>query len=84
MTVKDIVKSACVLLGREDIAEYLNGKTENIGAETIPALSIMVALTNLVIGELAGTFIPMSKTERVMVKDNKVYYKKIMWHQHKH
>ena len=74
MTIKDILKATCAMVGREDVLDYLNGNTSTTGEDTLDTVNIMTALANLVIGELAGTFIPMVKRESVVVSDRKVRY----------
>ena len=74
MTVKEILKTTSAMLGREDVNAYLSGDTEAVGENTLPTVGVMVNLLNLVIGELAGTFIPMVKTETAATNDGKVYY----------
>ena len=75
MTVKEILKTSSSMLGREDVVEYLNGQKTDTNQYLLSTLNNMVNLLNLVIGELAGTFIPMVKTERVSVINGKIYYK---------
>ncbi len=74
MTVKDILKATCAMAGREDVLDYLNGKNVSPSEDALSAVNIMTALANLVIGELAGTFIPMVKCERVTATDKKIKY----------
>ena len=74
MTLKNIIKATCAMLNREDVLEYLNDTNYQPTNDTLSALNIMVSLVNLVIGELAGTFIPMVKTETMQVKNGKVKY----------
>lgn len=74
MTVKDIIKNASAMLYREDVLSYLNNETENIGEDTLPTVNVMTNLLNLVVGELAGTFIPMVKREKVTTKNEKITY----------
>ncbi len=74
MTVKDVLKATCAMVNREDVLDYLNDKNTVPSEDTLSAVNIMTALSNLVIGELAGTFIPMVKSERVVTTDKKVKY----------
>ena len=74
MTVKEIIKNTALIYGREDVVNYLNGSTIK-GEDTLPTVNILVGLLNLVVSELAGTFIPMIKQETVTVTDGKIYYK---------
>lgn len=74
MTVKEIVKTAAALLSREDITDYLSDKGTGAVKETMPSINVMVTLVNLVISELAGTYIPMVKSEKMNVVGGKIYY----------
>ena len=72
MTVKDVVKATATFLGRENIIEYLDGATaDNL---VLSQVNTLTRLTNLVIYELACSFIPMVKTENVESNDGKVWY----------
>ena len=73
MSIKDIVKNAALLLGRENVVDYFNGGSAN--DETLRIVNNMTGLINLVISELACTYIPMVKKEKVNVSRGKVYYK---------
>ena len=74
MTVKEIVNTAAALLSREDITAYLAGEQSEIAQETLPSVNLMVTLVNLVISELAGTYIPMVKKEEINPVGGKLYY----------
>lgn len=74
MIVKEILLSTATCLGREDIVAYLNGNTENVNEETINAVSVMVSLINIVLNELAATYIPMVKTEGLAFSANKFLF----------
>ncbi len=74
MTIKEIVKTSAALLSREDVCDYLSGKQEGVGDETVPALNTMVTLLNLVISELSATYIPMVKSEQAEISGGKLYY----------
>ena len=62
MTIKEIVSTASNILGRQDVYNHLN-KTPSTDEDTLKTAEIMLNLINMVIGELAGTFIPMIKRE---------------------
>lgn len=62
MTVKEIIKVVATLLGREEVTDYLTGG-ERASDQTMRAVDLMVRCTNLVISELAGTYIPMTETD---------------------
>ena len=59
MTVKDVIKVQAMLVGREDVVDYLSGKTNNPSTVTLSATDVMVRCINLTIGELANTYVPM-------------------------
>jgi len=62
MTVKDIIKVQALLVGRQDVFDYLSGKTESPDTATIKAVDLMVNCVNLILSELACTYIPMTTT----------------------
>lgn len=74
MKVKEVLKSASVMIGREDVAKYLEDDSVEVGVNTLPTVNVLVSLLNLVVGELAGTFIPMIKREKVKAVGGKIYY----------
>ena len=78
MKVIDIVKTVATFLARENVLAYLEkgeGETsdENYG-DALNQIDYMVRCSNLVINELAGSFVPMIKREKVVVNDGKIYY----------
>ena len=73
MTIKEIVSTASTIIGRQDLYNHLN-KTATTNAETLKTLDTMVSLINMVVSELAGTFIPMVKKEKLNSKTGKFYY----------
>ena len=79
MSIKEIIKITATVIGREDVVEYLEGKVQTPSQEVVDTVEVMVRLANLVINELACSFIPMKKVEKVVVKDGKVYYKDLSY-----
>lgn len=73
MQIKEIIKISALLLGRTNVIDYLDQK-ENCGEDALPTVNTFVGLSNLVINELACTYIPMCKTETVNVEGGKLYY----------
>ena len=73
MTVKDVLKSASNMLSRQDVCAYLDGANQG-GQDTLPTIGVMTSLLNLVVSELAGTFIPMVKCEEIDATDGKIYF----------
>ena len=73
MLIKDIILVASSLLGRQDVKFYLEeGSYEDYS--TLTTINNFIACTNLVINELACTYIPMVKTEKVNTSNGKIYY----------
>ena len=62
MTVKDIIKVQALLVGRQDVFDYLSDKTQNPETATIKTVDLMVNCANLILSELACTYIPMTTT----------------------
>lgn len=74
MTIKEIINSTASVVGRKDVVEYLENGRES-SSDTLDTVNKMVSLLNMIIGELAGTFIPLVKTEDIRVNDGKIYFK---------
>ena len=74
MTIKEIIKITALAFGRENVVNYLNGGT-SANDETLCTVNNLVALANLVISELACSYIPMIKSEVAFPKNGKTYYK---------
>lgn len=72
MYIKDILKTSALLLAKENVLTYLNGDQSNL--TTLATINNMTSLANIVISELASTYIPMVKQEVLSVKDQKIYY----------
>ncbi len=73
MSIKEILKNAALLLGRDNVIDYCNGVTVN--DDTLRTVNNMTGLINLVLSELACTYIPMVKRETVSASNGKIYYK---------
>lgn len=65
MTVKEILLSCATCLGREEIIKYLSDTSSDADTQTISAVSNMVSLLNMVLCELATSFIPMVYSEKI-------------------
>ncbi len=74
MTVKEILINSSTLIGREDVVKYLNGDDDNATEQTLNAVDVMVRLLNLVINELACSFIPMIRLERKTAVNGVINY----------
>ena len=76
MQLKEIIKNASLMLGKLDVVKYLeNEKTDTIGADTLESVNLMVNLANLVINELACTYVPLVTEEQIVFSNQKAYYK---------
>ena len=74
MQIKEIIKIAAIMLDRKEIVDYLDGKTQSVSQEITNQINTMVELTNLVIDELARSFVPMVKIKEVNANGRKIYY----------
>lgn len=72
MNIKDVIKTSALLLNREDVVNYLNLGQGDL--ETLSTVNKLTSLVNLVISELASTYVPMIKVEQVVVKNGNVLY----------
>ena len=70
MIIKDIVKNAALILGKNDVVSYLNGNT-TVGHDTFETLGALTNLCYLVIDELACTYIPIIKKTAVTFVNGK-------------
>ena len=59
----------------EDGGIYGEEEIDTAGADTLEAVNLMVNLSNLVINELACTFIPLVAEEQIVFSNQKAYYK---------
>ena len=74
MKIKEICNYACALLGRSDIAEYLEkGSAENL-SEITNEVEVLVRLSNLVISELAVSYVPFLTTETVNTSNGNIEF----------
>lgn len=73
MTVKDILSCVMVNLNRNYLFEYQE-KGANSSEETLKGINDLVALTNLVINELACSYIPLKKREKINATNGRLYY----------
>ena len=73
MTVSDIIKKAAVMLKLKNVSEYLAGGV-TADEETLSTVGKMTNLVNLVLNELAVSYLPMKATERKTVSGGKVEF----------
>ena len=64
MKIKDIIKASATLLGKENVLSYL-GDASSANKETLSEVNVFTNLANLLLVELACSYIPMQKTEDV-------------------
>ncbi len=77
MQIKDIIKAAALMLNRKEIVDYVDGKVSEVTSEVIDKVESMVGLTNLVLNELSGSYIPMVKTKMLTAENGEIEYSKI-------
>lgn len=75
MTVKDIIKLTAVLLGRENIVLY--NHDDKADSNTLYQVDVLTRCTNLVVNELASTYVPMIKREQVNSNGGKVNFSEL-------
>ena len=73
MKIRDIMKNAAIYLGLSSVKDYLDN-TGNANAETLKTVDLMTGLSNLVISELASTYVPMMYSETVTATGGKIYF----------
>ena len=76
MTVKDVLKATATFTRLDDVSEFLNDENHNGGnaAATAKKVNMLVSLCNLVVSELAATYIPMIYAETVSAVNGKIRF----------
>ena len=74
MTIKEIIKNTATMIGREDIVKCVEENADFQTQALKDSVNSLVKLANLVINELACSFVPMNTVEKISAKDGKVYY----------
>ncbi len=74
MKIKDIVRASATLLSLEKIIEYLDSENKQEDLQIQKQINILVDLANLVINELATTYVYMFTSEKVIPKEGKIYF----------
>lgn len=72
MTIKNIIKLTAILLGRENVVDYL--QTGDGDTQTLYQVDVMTRCANVVLNELACTYAPMVICEIVNTKNGRIYY----------
>lgn len=65
MKVKDIIKASAMMLSKDNVVGYLTNENTNNDANTLREVNVFTTLLNCLLNELAGTYIPMKKTEKI-------------------
>ena len=76
MTVKDIIQTMATQIGRDDIVACLDDST-SASEDALKTVDRLVKLCNLVINELATSFIPMRITDKLIAQNGKIFYDKL-------
>lgn len=72
MKIKEVAIAVCTYLNKTEISDFLSGKTSQPSADVLTQVDIITRLSNLVINELACSYVPMKTRERVNVFNGKV------------
>ena len=73
MTIQEIITNTGIVLGRQDIVDYFYDGF-NIGEETYSDVSFLVRIINLVVNELACTYIPLIYEQEVTFYEGRLEY----------
>ncbi len=76
MKIKDIIKTSSALLGKENVLGYLTDQNTFNDKLTLYEVNLFTTLLNGLICELAGTYIPMIKTEKLN-GETEIYFKNL-------
>ena len=74
MTIKDIIKTAAVLMNLTDVVEYLGDNAAAPASATLARADALTRLANLTVSELAATYAPMVCAEEVETADGKIVF----------
>ncbi len=77
MKIKDLLKTAALYLKESKVLTALDGGDDGIAVadtDTLEKIDVMTRLANLVISELAASYILMKKCEKISFADGKLYY----------
>jgi hypothetical protein len=80
MTIKDIVKTTAVLMGNEEICDYLDGGeySEADGARLQKEVDVLIKCSNLTINEIATEYIPVVTVESVTNFSGYIYFNSLL------
>jgi hypothetical protein len=74
MKVKDIIKTSATLLAKDNVVRYLATENSEVDTNTLREVNVFTTLLNCLVSELAGTYVPMKKTEEIGEK-NEILFK---------
>lgn len=74
MNIKDVIKLSATYLGRENVVKYLEQNLSQTDENVLATIDTLTRCANLVINELACSYLPMIRRERVNAVGGKVYY----------
>ena len=78
MTIKEILQTVATITARKDVKEYLNNTNIDTSENTVETVNSLIELTNLVINELACSYIPAITLEKAIATKGKVYYRDLL------
>ncbi|MBQ4097674.1 MAG: hypothetical protein IJC72_00050 [Clostridia bacterium] len=73
MTVKEILEIACTFVNRLDVKEHFS--SGNGSDEVAKEAGVFIDLLNVVVNELACTYVPMITSEDVSATGGRIFYK---------
>ena len=78
MTIKNILKIACLFLGKENIVNVLNLEDYETASDSEKSeVQFLISCLNLVYEEVATDYIPLYVRENVSLDDNKILIKSL-------
>ena len=74
MTIKDVLKTSSVFLNLIDVSAYLDADGGTPSSATLSNVDLLTRLSNLVISELASSYVPMICSETVSTQNGKIVF----------
>lgn len=74
MKLYDIVITSAILLGKDDAVRCLENTSTNKDFETLVMIDNLTRSANIVVSELAFTYLPMIKEEHMQVENGKIKF----------
>lgn len=74
MNIKDVIKLSATYLGRENVVKYLEQNLSCDDENVLATVDTLTRCANLVINELACSYVPMVRKQKVKAVGGKVYY----------